>query len=568
MISRLRSALSGSDAFSITTWIVLIPWTYAIALSYRTTPTSSLWVLIFGPIIAHSLGGLFLWAGHKVQPKLAPAFWLILTLSMFLLYGIVRALTLAAIRSFDNPEFFISTKSLVPGTLVSFIWLVIATYMVHYGRINLKAIDSLEKQGRETLFESQVLRNQINWISNDLPTEVRNKVNKATGSLDEKGANTPGTKATNSLVSLLNDYLRPLSRELKDSRYRAPVDMRRSNILILEKAKNLTLDLTRSHPFAPLTTAFACTATGLPPIIIYSEFIGILYALLIIPAGVTLLVLVTGNIYDAVKRFLPTWAQLVLLLILWALPGYLLGLVFLANPATQQAFQFLPFTSIGLTVVAGLSIAVYFTVIEQRDQKLWSLTRENRTANHTKEVLRQKLKTSENRLVHLIHGRLQGQLNALAVHSERDSEIDVRATLQEIESTLEQLTLEAETPNQFNRNLDMFIKMWNRVCDINIKLSQSASSILESQPTVATATVEVLREVINNSIKHGQPSWINIVITTEADPAINITMTNDGELVTLPETGVGTDILNDFCIEWSIKKTRAGTRFNAKIVCV
>jgi two-component sensor histidine kinase len=219
-------------------------------------------------------------------------------------------------------------------------------------------------------------------------------------------------------------------------------------------------------------------------------------------------------------------------------------------------------------VVAGLSIAVYFTVIEQRDQKLWSLTRENRTANHTKEVLRQKLKTSENRLVHLIHGRLQGQLNALAVHSERDSEIDVRATLQEIESTLEQLTLEAETPNQFNRNLDMFIKMWNRVCDINIKLSQSASSILESQPTVATATIEVLREVINNSIKHGQPSWINIVITTEADPAINITMTNDGELVTLPETGVGTDILNDFCIEWSIKKTRAGTRFNAKIVCV
>jgi two-component sensor histidine kinase len=114
----------------------------------------------------------------------------------------------------------------------------------------------------------------------------------------------------------------------------------------------------------------------------------------------------------------------------------------------------------------------------------------------------------------------------------------------------------------------MFIKMWNRVCDINIKLSQSASSILESQPTVATATIEVLREVINNSIKHGQPSWINIVITTEADPAINITMTNDGELVTLPETGVGTDILNDFCIEWSIKKTRAGTRFNAKIVCV
>jgi two-component sensor histidine kinase len=568
MIARLRSALSGNDAFSITTWIVLIPWTYVIALSYRTTPTSSLWVLIVAPITAHSIGGLFLWAGHKVQPKLAPAFWLLLTLVMFLLYGIARALTLAAIRSFDNPEFFISTRSLVPGTIVSFIWLIILTFMVHYGRINLKAIDSLEKQGRETLFESHVLRNQIDWINQELPAEVRSKVNKATKSLKDKGSNRPAREDKNSLTSLLDDYLRPLSRELKDSRYRAPVDMRRSNLLFLEKAKNLTLNLTRGRPFAPLTTAFACTVTGIPPVVIYSDFIGILYALLIIPAGVTLLVLLAGSVYDAVKRFLPTGAQILLLVVLWTLPGYPVGLVLTANPATNQAFQFLPYTSIGLAVAVGFATAIYFTVIEQRDEKVWSLTRENRTANHTKEVLRQKLKTSQNRLVHLIHGRLQGQLNALAVHLKRNSEIDVQATLQEIESTLEQLNSEAESSSQFNRNLELLIKMWNRVCDINIKISQSSSSILESQPTVATATIEVLREVINNSIKHGQPSWINIIITSGADPAINITMTNDGELLRPPETGVGTDILNDFCIEWSIKKTRAGTRFNAKIVCL
>lgn len=567
MIARLRSALSERDSFSFITWLLLIPWTYAIALSYRTTPTSSLWVLIFAPIIGHSVGGIFLWAGHKAQEKIMPQLWLLLTLIMFFLYGIARAFTLAGIRSFDNPAFFISTQSLIPGTLVSCIWLIIATFMVHYGRINLKTIETLKIQGRKTAFESQILRNQINWISHELPAEVRNKVKNAINLYRESNLELTPPINQDFLTSLLNGYLRPLSRELKDSKYQAPVDMRKSNLLLFARAKELTLSLTQGKPFAPLTTAFACTVTGLPPLIIYSDFEGILYALLVLPAGVTLIVVATRSIYDIAKRFLWTWARLVLLLVLWALPGYLLGLVFLANPATVQAFQFMPFTAIGLAVVTGLSIAVYFTVIDQRDQTVQKLSRDNRTSNHTKEVLRQKLKTSESRLVHLIHGRLQGQLNALAVHSERDSESDVRATLQEIDVTLEQLTLESEGSNQFNRNLDTLIKMWNRVCDINIKLSQSSTLILESQPTVATATIEVLREVINNSIKHGQPSWINIIITTEADPAITITMTNDGNLATPAEVGVGTEILNDFCVRWSIKKIRAGTRLNAKIVC-
>lgn len=567
MIARLRSALAGRDAFSLTTWLLLIPLTYAIALSFRTTPTSSLWVLIFAPIIGHSVGGIFLWAGHKAQEKIMPQFWLLLTLIMFFLYGIARALTLAEIRSFDNPELVITQVSLIPGTLVSFVWLVIVTFLVHYGRINLKTIETLETQNRKTAFESQILRNQINWINQELPAEVRTKVKNAIDSYKESIRGAQSSINTDLLSSLLNDYLRPLSRELKESKYKAPVDMRKSNLRLFAKARELTLNLTQGKPFEPLTTAFACTATGLPPIIIYSDFVGILYALLIIPAGVTLIVLATQRIYEIVKLFLWTWARLLLLLILWALPGYLLGLVFLANPATERAFQFLPFTSIGLTVVAGLSIAIYFTVLQQRDQMVQTLSRENRTSTHAKEVLRQKLKTSENRLVHLIHGRLQGQLNALAVHSMRESEIDAEVTLQEIESTLEQLMNETENPNQFNRNLETLIKIWNRVCDINIKVSKPSSKILETQPSVATATIEVLREIINNAIKHGNPSWISIVITSEADPAITITMTNDGNLATPAEVGVGTEILNDFCVRWSIKKIRAGTRLNAKIVC-
>jgi two-component sensor histidine kinase len=568
MILRLRSALTGSDAFSLATWVLLIPWTYAIALSFRTTPTSSAWVLIFAPIIAHTTGGLFLWLGSWLQPATPQYLRLALTASSFLLYGFVRAITLAAIRTIDNPAFTISSRSLIPGAVVSITWLIIATYMVHYGRQNIRTIEELETKRRKLVFESSVLNQQINWVKNELPLEINNRVNTA---LQEFNSNFNAARAKSNshspLNTLLNDYLRPLSRQLKDSRIQVATDIRRYPTQILANIREFTQSLTLGQPFAPLTAAVTATATGIPPIVIYSDFIGVLYAALVIPPGVIIIVISTRKLYDLVKKHLPTWARIILLLTLWTFPGFLLGIVFLANPATRAAFQFLPFTSSALTMVSGLAIAIYFTAIEQRDQIVQTITRENKAALHAKEISRQKLKISESRLIHLIHGRLQGQLNALAVHASRGDSYDVNATLQEIESTLSQLLNDSDNATNFNRALDTLIKMWSRVCDVNVRVSESAMRVLDSQPAAASATIEVVREIINNSIKHGQPTWISLVITSQADPAVIITMTNDGQLVTPSQSGVGTEILNDFCIKWDIKKIKAGTRLNAKIVC-
>jgi signal transduction histidine kinase len=171
----------------------------------------------------------------------------------------------------------------------------------------------------------------------------------------------------------------------------------------------------------------------------------------------------------------------------------------------------------------------------------------------------------------LLHGPVQASLYAAAMgmaQTNNSSPEYLSKVQQDIEAALEQLNnpnrLESETLLSV---LNQIKELWSDSVEISIAVPKELEQEITNEPLTCEATIELTRELVTNSIKHGKANKVSVELSAIDANRFRVEVSDNG-LAPNPEAtpGYGTKVLNELSLNW--ERTRLGdtTRASAEMV--
>jgi signal transduction histidine kinase len=209
------------------------------------------------------------------------------------------------------------------------------------------------------------------------------------------------------------------------------------------------------------------------------------------------------------------------------------------------------FFIVTMTLMFGIAVTGL-----QRDRSIQELEQVVEDLRLLNTKLRQRVWLSQKTLATELHGSVQGALNASAMRLaqlENPTEHDLERVRQDIDKALSKLGREDYLAGEsFEDLLEQICELWDSTCEINYQLSDSAAAVLEDSSATAYCTLEVIREAVNNAIKHGQPKQIDISIAAKEE-LIELRIENDGSAVQRSNFGLGSQIFAELTLDYALK---------------
>jgi signal transduction histidine kinase len=171
----------------------------------------------------------------------------------------------------------------------------------------------------------------------------------------------------------------------------------------------------------------------------------------------------------------------------------------------------------------------------------------------------------------LLHGPVQAALYAAAMGMAQTSNpsAEYLAKVQkDIEAALEQLTnpnrLESETLLSV---LNQIRDLWSDSVEIKIFIPSDLETKITNESLTCEATIELTRELVTNSIKHGKATQVSVEIS-EIDPTRFLVevIDNGGTPDPGATQGYGTKVLSELSLNWERVRSGDTTRASAEMV--
>jgi signal transduction histidine kinase len=488
-----------------------------------------------------------------------------LMMGVFLIAGLVRGATLLEFSilsgQFQEGELL---YRLVGGPLFTLIALilnaiVISNYARHKEALVLLAAERLRLQVRSAGVLARVQQQQ-----EELTAKVETLIRPAIRKIQDTFSGDSSSEVISSLRNAADEVIRPLSRE------------------VAEGSDDLSFD---SEPAA------VRVKSALPKRIILGEFllpfwaatmsIGLLISstvLLETPviAAVTIF-LIFGLIFsfgELVRRLtnkleVPTWSGWILVPVIYSFP---LSAFFLIKPVlNMESTNAQIFTLMFFEWSLGLLLFFAQLVQLQRRETTERLEDVNKQLEVISSRLSQELWLNRKRMAALLHGPVQAALYAAAMgmaQTTNPSAEYLARVQKDIESALSQLTnpnrLESETLLSV---LNQIKDLWSDSVEIEINISPELEAAITNEPLTCDATIELTRELVTNSIKHGKARLVRVRIESVDSGRFSVEVTDNGKAADLDATpGYGTKVLNELSLNW--ERTRLGdtTRSFAQMV--
>jgi hypothetical protein len=156
----------------------------------------------------------------------------------------------------------------------------------------------------------------------------------------------------------------------------------------------------------------------------------------------------------------------------------------------------------------------------------------------------------------LLHGKVQGFLlgaaNRLQVDA-RDPESIINEVVSDLKLCIDELRGAEVGPFSFVPALARHVELWDGVIAIDVRISEAARGTLATNPTAAQCVLEVIREGINNAVKHGKPRNMEVEVDAAESGGLTVRVSNDGSrLAGRIGRGFGSAILDQLTREWEI----------------
>ncbi len=157
----------------------------------------------------------------------------------------------------------------------------------------------------------------------------------------------------------------------------------------------------------------------------------------------------------------------------------------------------------------------------------------------------------------LLHGPVQ-QIVSAAIHRLRNGNDgpatdSLVADLQaRIAASIQLLNNPREVSIDLDNAIRDFVELWDGVVEISLDFPVETLSRLHQEPVAMSAIVELIREECGNAVRHGEATHIYVKVSIdESDKTSRLIVKNDGKPLPIsPRPGMGSQILDDLCLNW------------------
>jgi signal transduction histidine kinase len=224
----------------------------------------------------------------------------------------------------------------------------------------------------------------------------------------------------------------------------------------------------------------------------------------------------------------------------------------------------------GLNIIIGIVMFVVHLANSYRQQSIADLQSVNSDMALLTSQLRQQVWLDHRRVAQVLHGSVQGALYAAAIRLSRETSPTpetIESVQKDISDAMAEVSRAKSETFVFEEVLNSIIDLWEDSINFDLDLDQKAISKLNENPDAAECMLEVLREAVNNSVKHGGARKVSVEIAPKSRGLLSLVVINDGKPLDVNKTkGYGSNVLDELTHEWNISNTNRGVRLTALVV--
>jgi len=186
-------------------------------------------------------------------------------------------------------------------------------------------------------------------------------------------------------------------------------------------------------------------------------------------------------------------------------------------------------------------------------------------------LIRRHRQLARRRLAYALHGGLQGALHAAAVRLTEASVVDaaiVDAIRADIAAAAARIagSRPDNGPGRTRRTIDELVTVWQDERTIRVALDPAAEVVLVRDPDADEAMAEVLREAVNNALRHGGASVVDVRIAPADPGTLAIEVRDDGRgWPSDAPPGAGCRLFDELCRTWTHGDGAPGTVVRATV---
>jgi signal transduction histidine kinase len=550
------SHLSIGANYSFSWWVVLIfafP-SYTSNLIYdpqRVGGTVEQWIPV--ALITYAVTLIAFIAAKFIKFAWLPTAGIVYSVSCYLVIGLIRGFA-AFLMSIDlglapasDLIFRLVSPPLFTAISMSLCAAVVATISLQQ-----EALDALAKE--RTMFRSAIKNFQslhqrlqsemigrVRGLLNPAIDDLRNKLQAAAG---EQGM----APALTALQQTVDDVVRPLSHQIASEDLSpvldttGPINVVRSGLLPDKVSINL---MSGWGSLLSIGTVLVPLGAIRPPID---------SVLLSILVGTTFFV--TLKVLESVledRQYSPVAAFLVFICTYFA-SGFAAPMYW---TQTQWHMHFQERINFALlSAIVGIALFIVGLANSYRQQTIAELQKVNDGMALLTSQLRQQVWLDHRRVAQVLHGSVQGALYAAAIRLGREANPSPKL-IEEVQREIIDAMKEVSGPKavdfEFEEVLDSIISIWEDAIDFEIRLDPAALRKLNANRDASECALEVIREAVNNSVKHGKAEKVAIEIEPTEKGLISLQVSNDGQKVADEQTkGYGSSLLDELTHTWRL----------------
>lgn len=220
--------------------------------------------------------------------------------------------------------------------------------------------------------------------------------------------------------------------------------------------------------------------------------------------------------------------------------------------------------------IAGAALALAGVLYARREQMIRQTASFLEQADQEIAALRTEVWHIHRQTALMVHGSVQGALIATGLRLQREGTTQevVSRMIRRLEEGL-RVVREAPLTQPVDQFLDSLVDAWTGVFDVTWTSDSDTLAALAEQPSATAATCEITREAINNAVFRGHATAVHAVIRSSRRGEVQLTITDDGRGPSdSGSPGLGSDLLNTVCTDWSLTREDGRTIVRATVALV
>ena len=229
----------------------------------------------------------------------------------------------------------------------------------------------------------------------------------------------------------------------------------------------------------------------------------------------------------------------------------------------------------------AIAVVVVFVLTSALDAYRLQLSRKRveldavgRQITWQRRLISQSLWLERRRLTRLIHSQIQSQILATAHRIARQGpEREITSDeLDELHAVCRAAINSSGEDIDVERFLAEIAEVFSGATTITSTVSPQASALIATSPAAGAATLEVIREGINNAVKHGHAREVCVEVDTAQDPALATDLVvvrvenDDAEgLIEPSRGGLGQHTLEELAVDWALDRSVGRATLTVKV---